>query len=746
MRFIYRIILFLCFALVLPLKAVEKEASIVIDKNNSYSKKATSKLFGGFIEYLRDYVNGSGGLWAQELLDRGFDAYPCENINIGCVWKDTASSVNAIPELIQGGYNPNGKYFKRLTSINDDGFCSTYQTITYCDTISHTIYLYYRGMVESGSAKIIVMDKSNTFRLSEILIPSPTEEWTKFETTLQIIPGYSSVNVFFALEGKGSIDIDEVSCVPDNNVGGLRKEWFDLLKEYRVGMLRYPGGWFADLPQADFENGIGPIDKRVSPNLKDLGEFQRMDFGTDEFLKVCELIGAEPHIVLNYKNGTPERGLEWVKYCNADLNDEWGNRRKENGRSEPYNVKYFEIGNEQWDNPVLYTSIYVDFYNLLKNYDPSLKIIIDGNEWLGSVYFDTLATVSSGKIDIYGYHPALAYDTQYKHSVDDIYNFLVNASYYDIAINNVKKSIEKHDLQNKTLHAVSEWWTHWADGAGWLKDTSVMQCSYIMSLANAGLGISFLRNGYQIDFAERTLGINFIRRTHHTETGKRAIFGQSSYIGLKILSQHFGENIISADITTERLTYYSDRPGLGSYENVPMLDAVVTSSSDTLFISVLNRYLNYSVRTSFNINHDFSVAKIYQIYNENITDIVTAENPDIIQINERTEPFVDEFIFPPHSITVLALPYYPKTSVNDEIQQNLIYPNPAKDKIIISFDNPNSALASIKIINTMGVEIESIKTRDSSAMLSTKTLASGMYFVHIIINGELTVGKFVIAK
>jgi hypothetical protein len=92
------------------------------------------------------------------------------------------------------------------------------------------------------------------------------------------------------------------------------------------------------------------------------------------------------------------------------------------------------------------------------------------------------------------------------------------------------------------------------------------------------------------------------------------------------------------------------------------------------------------------------------------------------------------------------MPYYPKTSVNDEIQQNLIYPNPAIDKIIVSFNNPNSALASIKIINTLGIEIESIKTQDCSAIFTTTSLTVGVYFVHINIGGELAVGKFIIAK
>ena len=52
--------------------------------------------------------------------------------------------------------------------------------------------------------------------------------------------------------------VGENSRVP--NVGGLRKQLVDVLKRVKPGMIRWPGGCFAD--QYDWRDGTGPRDKR----------------------------------------------------------------------------------------------------------------------------------------------------------------------------------------------------------------------------------------------------------------------------------------------------------------------------------------------------------------------------------------------------------------------------------------------------------------------------------------------------
>ena len=70
--------------------------------------------------------------------------------------------------------------------------------------------------------------------------------------------------------------------------------------------------------------------------------------GTDEHIALARHIGAEPLICVNAGDGTAQEAADWVEYCNGGLETKWGKVRAERGHPEPFNVKYWEIGNEIW--------------------------------------------------------------------------------------------------------------------------------------------------------------------------------------------------------------------------------------------------------------------------------------------------------------------------------------------------------------------------------------------------------------
>jgi alpha-L-arabinofuranosidase len=71
-------------------------------------------------------------------------------------------------------------------------------------------------------------------------------------------------------------------------------------------------------------------------------------FGTDEFMKWCKIVGAEPYLCLNFGTGTLDEAMNWLDYCNGTKNTKYANMRRANGHPEPYNVKYWALGNEMW--------------------------------------------------------------------------------------------------------------------------------------------------------------------------------------------------------------------------------------------------------------------------------------------------------------------------------------------------------------------------------------------------------------
>src|SRR6201996_3321296 len=133
---------------------------------------------------------------------------------------------------------------------------------------------------------------------------------------------------------------------PLSDERGFREDVLSLLRDLRLGTLRWPGGNFAS--NYHWQDGIGPKDARPRrPELAWGGE-EPNRFGTDEFLAYCAELGTEPYICLNMGTGTLEEALAWVEYCNSAGNTYWANRRREDGRDEPYRVSYWGLGNEMY--------------------------------------------------------------------------------------------------------------------------------------------------------------------------------------------------------------------------------------------------------------------------------------------------------------------------------------------------------------------------------------------------------------
>lgn len=132
------------------------------------------------------------------------------------------------------------------------------------------------------------------------------------------------------------------------NVDGLRLEVVESLKALEPPVLRWPGGCYADTYH--WRDGIGDPAKRPVTFNENFGTYQLdpHQFGTDEFMKFCDLIGAEPWININLLSGTVREMQEWLEYCNRQQPISLAAERRQNGHTDPYDVKYLGIGNEVW--------------------------------------------------------------------------------------------------------------------------------------------------------------------------------------------------------------------------------------------------------------------------------------------------------------------------------------------------------------------------------------------------------------
>lgn len=164
--------------------------------------------------------------------------------------------------------------------------------------------------------------------------------------------------------------VGESSSIP--NTRGLRNDVVGALKKLNIPVLRWPGGCFAD--EYHWRDGIGPREKRPSMiNTHWGGVVENNHFGTHEFFDLCEQLGTEPYICGNVGSGSVQEMMEWVEYMTSDADSPLANLRRQNGRDQPWKLKYFGVGNESWGcggsmRPEFYADNYRRYNTFVKNY------------------------------------------------------------------------------------------------------------------------------------------------------------------------------------------------------------------------------------------------------------------------------------------------------------------------------------------------------------------------------------------
>jgi alpha-N-arabinofuranosidase len=195
------------------------------------------------------------------------------------------------------------------------------------------------------------------------------------------------------------------------NTQGIRTALIEKMRQIKAPAVRWPGGCFAD--SYDWRDGVGPRDKRpkrtdfwvddpdskITPPMGPMN-FDPNQFGTDDFVRFCKLSGAEPYLAANVRS-LPALGFDqWVEYCNSPAgSNSYADMRAVNGTREPYNVKFWGVGNESWGcggtfTPDEYAAEYRRYTAWVPSYGVDLKLIGSGPnqddiEWT-QVFFENI--------------------------------------------------------------------------------------------------------------------------------------------------------------------------------------------------------------------------------------------------------------------------------------------------------------------------------------------------------------------
>lgn len=206
---------------------------------------------------------------------------------------------------------------------------------------------------------------------------------------------------------------DEDSPLSDER--GFRKDVLEKVNELAPTMLRFPGGTV--VKTFHWKDGVGPKEERKAKKNLIWGGVNTYHFGTCEFIEYCREVGCEPVLVVNLSTGTPDEAADWVDYCNGTEDTYYANLRRSHGYPEPFNVKYWALGNEEaaepdagrHQDPHKYVEDVWHFVKLMKLTDPSIQLIVNGEsndyEWT-KVALKGL----DGAVDYVSYHAYVGTD------------------------------------------------------------------------------------------------------------------------------------------------------------------------------------------------------------------------------------------------------------------------------------------------------------------------------------------------
>ena len=355
--------------------AESAKADATIHSQPLHAGTINPMLFGNFIELLNDVVPG---MWAEMLNDRSF-----EGVTRPANWCYYDGSLDICdrdwdknPTWSYDGENPfNGARSARLAA-GPQAATLTQSGLAVKKGLEYRFSGYFRS--DNPGLRITVALKTRLptdqwMTLASAKLPALSANWRK--VSLRLKPRGGTDRVVFELQvaGQGHVWADKLSLMPGDNLQGWRPDVVEAVKELHPAIIRW-GGSTLDPGQYRWTNSIGDHDHRTPFPNKNWGRIDSNDVGIDEFCQFCELTGVAPLICVSFSDGA-QSAANLVEYCNGDATSRWGAKRAGSGRSPPYRVKHWQIGNEISGDNENYLSQFGAFVELMKRADPKIAIL-----------------------------------------------------------------------------------------------------------------------------------------------------------------------------------------------------------------------------------------------------------------------------------------------------------------------------------------------------------------------------------
>jgi alpha-N-arabinofuranosidase len=442
---------------------------------------------------------------------------------------------------------------------------------------------------------------------------------------------------------------------PLSDENGFRIDVIEAMRELKVPIMRWPGGNYVS--DHHWYDAVGS--ERVPSYNKAWRVVEPNTFGTDEFLKWCEVVGCEPYICTNGGNGSSEEMSNWVEYCNGKLDTRFSRMRAANGVPAPYAVKYWGIGNESYGDwqigakTITEWGPYAESAKMMRGVDEDIILAaaaVPDLDW--TLFLLRSAGRYLDLISIHGYWDLI-------HQVNNPADYLtavMQTTSPEKMIVQTRSVIDVAGFTGKIKIAFDEWnlrgWDHPDGNAQWkidARDLNDIAATYTM--ADAIFSASFLnaclRHADIVTMANvaptvNTRGPLFVH--------PKGVVRRTTFHTMAMYAQHLRKDIIASVVKSSELENGS--------QSVPAVDSIVSGDDTGITAILTNRHPKTAAACTMQLDGleldgEFTVHILDGDSPDAFNDI---ENPArVAPREERVRIQKGTLTIPPHSIVVVSV-------------------------------------------------------------------------------------------
>ena len=486
--------------------------------------------------------------------------------------------------------------------------------------------------------------------LASATLSASAPDWTKYGFQLVLKAGQLAplepADLVISLHGEARAQVDNVSLTPADAIDGMDPDVITMARDLHTPILRFGGNFTSAY---DWHDGIGPSDKRVSKINAAWGIPEYNTFGTEELLRFCELIHAQPQIALNLGTGTPHQAADWVSY----VNQHWENHK---------GGLLWELGNELWGDWQVGYPLQQDVAGVtlatsqaVRSIDPHARLIATGadedhfHDWnaqqlaLPAASFDYLST-----------HFVVTDNVELSHPSDDFRTMASLALPWGLAerMHGIRQQAVDAGHSNVKV-AFTEWLmvsrTH--NGPNFTNMGGALFAAGFLNMA--------MRNSDVVAISDMTGIMEFGGIWKKREQ----VYGAPAYWALREYANATPRYLLTVDTDSPTYSVAQGITRLPNITGVPYLDIVAAESVDhtKLFLFCVNRQLWRAMDARLDLSQfkiPQSSVTVSTLRAENILAENDEEDPRHVTPITKTLPSRSEldYSFPAGSVTIIGVP------------------------------------------------------------------------------------------